>query len=110
MSSFPNVQATSLLVIHMGGGPVDLSNRACMSCFLYMNIFLSWTKCHVNVTCIPPDGSLAGMLLNDEGGSDPLPLDQSLYYMQQILQGVYHLHSCSIVHLDIKGEVLKTPL
>lgn len=45
------------------------------------------------------------MLLNDEGGCDPLPLDQSLYYIQQILQGVYHLHSCNIVHLDIKGEV-----
>ena len=51
----------------------------------------------------PPDGSLASMLVDEEGGLEPLPLDQSLFYLQQILQGLYHLHSCSIVHLDIKG-------
>ena len=50
-----------------------------------------------------PDGNLAGMLLSDDGEPDPLPLDQSLYYMQQILQGVHHLHSCNIVHLNING-------
>ena len=43
------------------------------------------------------------MLKDEEEGMDPLPLDQSLYYLQQILNGLYHLHSNNIVHLDIKG-------
>ena len=75
-----------------------------MNCACYCMVG-NWRKMHcVYFTCsTSSDGNLAGMLLNDEGESDPLPLDQSLYYMQQILQGVYHLHSCNIVHLDIKG-------
>ncbi|CAI8019656.1 Probable serine/threonine-protein kinase DDB_G0284251, partial [Geodia barretti] len=49
-------------------------------------------------------GSLASMLQSDEGELEPLPLDQSLFYLYQILQGVFHLHSLSILHLDIKAE------
>ena len=45
------------------------------------------------------------MLQSDEGELEPLPLDQSLFYLYQILQGVFHLHSLSILHLDIKGTM-----
>ena len=44
--------------------------------------------------------------MDEEGGQDSLSLDQSLFYLQQILQGVYHLHSNDILHLDIKGAYM----
>ena len=50
------------------------------------------------------DGNLAEML-KDEAGIEaaPLPEDQSLYYLQQILEGVNFLHQSGYLHLDIKG-------
>jgi len=43
------------------------------------------------------------MLLNEDDMKEPLLLDQSLYYIEQVLQGVAFLHQNSILHLDIKG-------
>ena len=43
-------------------------------------------------------------MLRDEYGEEaPLPQDQSLYYLQQILEGVNFLHQSGYLHLDIKG-------
>ena len=43
-------------------------------------------------------------MLKDEYGEEaPLPQDQSLYYLQQILEGVNFLHQSGYLHLDIKG-------
>ena len=55
-----------------------------------------------------PDGNLAEMLKDEEGFEAPLPDDQSLYYLQQILEGVNFLHQSGFVHLDIKGIYLLT--
>ena len=42
-------------------------------------------------------------VLEDEGdGYFPLSVNQSLYYLQQILQAVHYLHSNSILYCDIK--------
>ena len=62
------------------------------------------------VKCFPrsPDGNLAEMLKDEEGFDAPLPDDQSLYYLQQILEGVNFLHQSGFVHLDIKGIYLLT--
>ena len=49
------------------------------------------------------DGSLASLLQSDEGEPEQLYVDQSLFYLDQILQGVFHLHSLSILHLNIAG-------
>ena len=45
------------------------------------------------------------MLRDEEGLEAPLPQDQSLYYLQQILEGVNFLHQSGYLHLDIKGRV-----
>ena len=52
------------------------------------------------------DGNLAEMLKDEEGMELPLPQDQSLYYLQQILEGVNFLHQSGYLHLDIKGMYL----
>ena len=49
------------------------------------------------------DGNLAEMLRDEAGMEAPLPEDQSLYYLQQILEGVNFLHQSGYLHLDIKG-------
>ena len=49
------------------------------------------------------DGNLAEMLRDEYGEEAPLPQDQSLYYLQQILEGVNFLHQSGYLHLDIKG-------
>ena len=49
------------------------------------------------------DGNLAEMLRDEDGLEAPLPQDQSLYYLQQILEGVNFLHQSGYLHLDIKG-------
>ena len=54
----------------------------------------------------PPDGSLYDMLLDEDKNPAPLPVDQSLYYLHQILQGVRFLHMSGVLHLDIKGDVM----
>ena len=46
------------------------------------------------------------MLKDEEGFDAPLPDDQSLYYLQQILEGVSFLHQSGFVHLDIKSIYL----
>ena len=43
------------------------------------------------------------MLIDEYGEEDPLPQDQSLYYLQQILEGVNFLHQSGYLHLDIRG-------
>ena len=43
------------------------------------------------------------MLVDEEGVVAPLSQDQSLYYLQQILEGVNFLHQSGYVHLDIKS-------
>ena len=49
-------------------------------------------------------------MLKDEYGEEaPLPQDQSLYYLQQILEGVNFLHQSGYLHLDIKGMSLSLP-
>ena len=52
------------------------------------------------------DGNLADMLKDEDGMELPLMEDQSLYYLQQILDGVYFLHQSGFLHLDIKGMSL----
>ena len=54
----------------------------------------------------PPDGSLYDMLMDEDENPAPLPVDQSLYYLHQILQGVHFLHKNGVLHLDIKGDVV----
>ena len=52
------------------------------------------------------DGNLAEML-KDEGGLElPLPQDQSLYYLQQILEGVNYVHQSGYLHLDINSKII----
>ena len=48
-------------------------------------------------------GNLSEMLVVEDDIKEALPLDQSLYYIEQILQGVHFLHQNSVLHLDIKG-------
>ena len=43
------------------------------------------------------------MLKDEYGEESPLPQDQSLYYLQQILEGVNFLHQSGYLHLDIQG-------
>ena len=43
------------------------------------------------------------MLVDEEGAAAPLPQDQSLYYLQQILEGVNFVHQSGYLHLDIQG-------
>ena len=54
----------------------------------------------------PSDGSLYDMLKDEDKNPAPLPVDQSLYYLEQILQGVHFLHISNVLHLDIKGDVM----
>ena len=56
------------------------------------------------------DGNLAEMLKDEEGMELPLPQDQSLYYLQQILEGVNFLHQSGYLHLDIKGMYVSLSL
>ena len=46
------------------------------------------------------------MLEDEEGGYTPLAVDQSLYYIQQILQAVHYLHSNSILHCNIESTCM----
>jgi serine/threonine protein kinase len=46
------------------------------------------------------------MLRDEYGEKAPLPQDQSLYYLQQILEGVNFLHQSGYLHLDIKCNEL----
>ena len=48
------------------------------------------------------NGALSGLLIDESGGPLPLCIEQSLYYLGQILQGVFYLHNNSVMHLDIK--------
>lgn len=49
------------------------------------------------------DGTLSGLLTDPETKEiSGLPLDQSLYYLQQILYAVRYLHQKTILHLDLK--------
>ena len=50
------------------------------------------------------DGSLADMLRDENSYEYPLIIDQSLYYLHQILNGVQFLHQKHVIHLDICGE------
>ena len=52
------------------------------------------------------DGSLSEMLIDPETQvASGLPLDQSLFYLQQVLYGVHYLHeSQHVLHLDLKCE------
>ena len=52
------------------------------------------------------DGNLSEMLKDEYGEEAPLPQDQSLYYLQQILEGVNFLHQSGYLHLDIKGNLM----
>ena len=46
-------------------------------------------------------------MLRDEYGEEvPLPQDQSLYYLQQLLEGVNFVHQSGYLHLDIKGMLV----
>ena len=55
------------------------------------------------------DGNLAEMLRDEYGDEAPLPQDQSLYYLQQILEGVNFLHQSGYLHLGIKGMLVYIP-
>ena len=56
-----------------------------------------------SLSCLFIDGALSS-LLTDGSGPLPLGIEQSLYYLGQILQGVLYLHNKSVMHLDIKSE------
>jgi serine/threonine protein kinase len=49
------------------------------------------------------DGNLAEMLMDEVEEEAPLPQDQSLYYLQQILEGVNFVHQSGYIHLNIKS-------
>ena len=49
------------------------------------------------------DGSLEDMLVDEDGASYPLSIDQSLYYLHQVLSGVQFLHQNNVIHLNICG-------
>ena len=38
--------------------------------------------------------------------TEPLTLDQALYYLQQVCAGLAHAHECGIIHRDIKPQNL----
>ena len=48
-------------------------------------------------------GNLHEMLFVEDSSKEPLPEDQALYYIEQILQGVQFLHQNSVLHLNITG-------
>ena len=58
----------------------------------------------INQSLFILDGNLAEMLTDEYGEEAPLPQDQSLYYLQQILKGVNFLHQSGYLHLNIKGD------
>ena len=51
------------------------------------------------------DGDLSQLLVDEDTEEAPLSLDQSLYYLQQILSAVHHLHSHNVLHLDLKCKL-----
>ena len=51
-------------------------------------------------------GNLSEMLFVEDNSKEPLLVDQALYYLEQILQGVQFLHQNSVLHLNITGMVV----
>lgn len=56
------------------------------------------------VTHFFKNGSLNGYLESVEGSGRSLPLDQGLRFAHDIIQGMIHLHSLDIAHLDLKAS------
>ena len=54
---------------------------------------------------LPADGSLANMIEDAQDGEmgSSMGVDQSLFYLRQILLGVAHLRSLHILHLNINS-------
>ena len=63
--------------------------------YLYVSSSITFLRC--------TDGDLTELFKDEFGEEAPLPEDQSLYYLQQILRGVNFLHQNGFLHLDIKG-------
>ena len=68
-------------------------------------IFLVFELCGFKFFCI--DGTLSGMLVNENNDPSPLEVDQSLFYFRQLLMGVQFLHDNNVLHLDIRDLNLK---
>jgi serine/threonine-protein kinase len=50
------------------------------------------------------DGGSLRNLMEDEFDSGPMPLDRSLRYIDHMCQGLAAIHSCSLIHRDIKPD------